>query len=66
LLEGFESALRVFELQAECEAQDQVEDASEDLAVQGLALRLGLGAQPARSDGDVGAVVQRLRGRTSR
>ena len=47
LLEGFEAALRVFEFQPEREAQDQVEDSSEELTMQRLALRLGLGAQPA-------------------
>ena len=60
LLEGFEAALRVLELQAERDAQHQVENSAEDLAVQGLALRLGFGAQPARADGDIGALFQRL------
>jgi hypothetical protein len=60
LLECFESALCVFEMQSEGEAQDQVEDPAEELAMQRLALRLGLGAQPARADGDIGAFFQRF------
>src|SRR5579863_846321 len=55
LAEGFESALRIGELEAERDAQQEIEDAAEDLAMQGLALRLGFGAQPARTDGDVSA-----------
>src|SRR5271165_378658 len=38
LFESFEAALRVFEMQAEREAQEKVEDSAEELAVQGLAL----------------------------
>src|SRR5262252_5958499 len=45
--ESLESALRVFEVQAEDEAQQEIEDAAEELAVQGLALGLQLGAKPA-------------------
>ena len=58
LLEGLESALRVLELKAESDAQQQIEDPAKDLAMQGLALSLGFGAQPARADGDVGAFLQ--------
>jgi len=54
-IEGFESALRVSELKAEGEAEQQVEDAAEELAMQRLALGLGFGAQPAGADGDVGS-----------
>ena len=53
--ERLESALRVGELQAERGAQQQIEDASEKLAVKWLALSLQFGAKPARSDRDVGA-----------
>src|SRR5690348_6303922 len=56
--ERLESALRVGELKSQCDSQKQVEDASEELTVQRLALSLQLGAQPARSDGDIGAGVQ--------
>jgi hypothetical protein len=60
LLKGFEPTLRVLELQAEGDAQHQVEDAAKELAVQRLALGLGLGTQPARADGDVGALFQSI------
>ena len=50
LLKGFETALRIFEFQAERDAQHQVENSAEDLTVEGLALGLGFGAQPARAD----------------
>src|ERR1700676_5232262 len=60
LSKSFEAALRVLELQAERDAQQQVENPAEDLAVQRLALRLGFGAQPARPDGDIGAFLERL------
>ena len=59
--EGFEATLRVGEVKAERETQDQVEDAAEELAVQGLALGLSFGAQPAGTDGNVGACVQRVK-----
>src|SRR5579862_245323 len=58
LFESLESALRVFELQAERDAKQQVEDAAEELAVQRLALSLRFGAQPARSDRNVRAAVE--------
>ena len=47
-------------MKAECEAQQQIEDAAEELAVQRLALSLRFGAQPARADGDVGAFLERV------
>ena len=59
--EGFEATLRVFEFQAERQAQDQVEDSSEELTMQRLALGLGFRTQPARADGDVGTLFQRLK-----
>ena len=58
LFESLESALGVLELKAQGEAQQQVEDAAENLAVQGLPLGLRFGAEPARTDGDVGAFIQ--------
>ena len=45
----------------EREAQNQIEDASEELTVQRLALRLSFRTQPARADGDVGTLFQRLK-----
>ena len=60
LLERLESALGVFEVQAQGEAQDEVEDPAEELAVQRLALRLGFDAEPARSNGDISAFFHRL------
>lgn len=53
--EGFESTLRVGEIEAEKKAQGEIEDAPEELAVEGLALGLQVGAKPAGADGDVGA-----------
>src|SRR5919198_401555 len=53
---GFEAALRVFEAQAQNDSQQQVEDTTEELTIERLALGLELGAQPARANGDVGAL----------
>src|SRR5580704_12487377 len=61
LLKSLEAALRILEVQTERDPQQQVENASEDLAMERLPLRLQFGLQPARSDGDVGAVTQRLK-----
>jgi hypothetical protein len=56
-----EAALGIGEVKAEGEAQKQVENAAEKLAVQGLAPRLGFRAQPARADGDIGSRLERLK-----
>jgi hypothetical protein len=58
--ESFEAALGVLEFQTKGEAQDQVVDSAEELAVQRLALRLGFGPQPARADGDIGTLFKRF------
>jgi len=54
--EGFESALSVGEGQAHNEAREGVETSAEDLAVEGLAMGLAAGGEPAGADGDIGAV----------
>ena len=59
-LKGLEAALRIFELQAQGDAQQHIEDSAEELAMQRLALGLGFGAEPARSDGDIRALLQRV------
>ena len=56
--EGFESTLRIFELEAQGEAQQQIEDSAKHLSVYWLALGLNLSPEPARADRDVGAVIQ--------
>src|ERR1022692_3917278 len=58
--ESFEAALGVLEFQTKGEAQDQVVDSAEELAVQRLPLRLGFGPQPARADGDIGTFFKRF------
>src|SRR5580704_2262893 len=57
-LKSLEAALRVLEVQAESNSQQKIENAPEDLPVNRLPLRLQFGLQPARSDRDIGAVVQ--------
>lgn len=57
---GLESALGVGIIQAQKQAQDQVEDSSEGLAVERLPLGLKIGAEPARSDRDVGSGGDRV------
>ena len=58
--EGLETALCIFELQSQSNAQKQVEDAPKNLAVQRLALRLQLGFQPARADRNIRSMRNRL------
>ena len=60
LLKSFVAALRILETKAESNSQQQIKNTAEELAMEGLALGLGFGLQPARSDGDVGAVIQRF------
>src|SRR5579862_623237 len=50
-----EAALGILETKAQGDAQHQIKYASENLPVEGLALRLQIAAQPARADGNVRA-----------
>src|ERR1700722_859496 len=59
-LKSLEAALRILEVQAESNSQQQIENASENLPVNRLPRRLQFGLQPARSYGDVGAATQRI------
>ena len=56
--EGFKSALRIFEVKSQRDAEQQVEDAPEELAVKRLALRLSFGAEPAGADGDIRSLLK--------
>ena len=47
-------------MQAQNEAHQKIENAAEDLPVQGLALGLSFSAQPARADRDIGALLECL------
>ena len=53
--ESFEAALGIVKAQIQDQAQGEIENASEKLPMQGLALGLQLGAQPARSNNHIGA-----------
>ena len=55
--EGFEAALGVGEGEAHDHARDEVEAAAEELAVERLMDGLAADFEPARADGDVGAVA---------
>jgi hypothetical protein len=57
---GFEAALRIPEMQTQNEPQQHVKNASERLPVEGLALGLEFGAQPAGSYGDVGPLMDSI------
>src|SRR5580704_1308057 len=57
--EGLEPALRILELQAQNDAQRQVEDASEEPAMHRLPPNLQSTIHPARANGDVCAVLNR-------
>src|SRR5262249_43080738 len=60
-LECFETALRIREMQAQCNPQSQIKKPSENLPMNGLPLRLQFGIQQARSDGDISAFIQWLK-----
>jgi hypothetical protein len=57
--ESFEAALRVLEIQTQCNAHHQVERAPEKLPIDRLPLRLEVAAQPVRTYGHVRAVRKR-------